>query len=156
MKPPFRSLLIATDLSPLGNCAVSIGYLLAGAGATVRLLHVVAPPDTGNPLYPDERPANAPTPAQIEASRAERKRRLLALVPADATSRRIQSEAVLAEGEDVAMEIETAARSLRPEVVVLSSHGRWGFSRLLHGESVSTRLLHEKDLDLVVVHTDRP
>jgi nucleotide-binding universal stress UspA family protein len=156
MKPPFRSLLVPTDLTSLGNHAAAVAYLLAANGSTVHLLHVVEPPKTGNPLYPDERPANAPTPAQIEASRDERRKRLRALVPAAAAGRDVHTEVLLAEGEDVAIEIESAARKLKTEVVVLSSHGRWGFSRLLHGESVATRLLHEKDLDIVVVHTDRP
>ena len=61
MKPPFRSILCPTDLSPLGNLAVSVGYLLAAKGGTVHLVHVDEPPRTGNPLYPDEKPKGAPT-----------------------------------------------------------------------------------------------
>jgi nucleotide-binding universal stress UspA family protein len=155
VNPPFRSVLCPTDLSPLGNLAAKVAYLLAARGAKVWLVHVDAPPATGNPLYPEDRPPGAPTPSQVEAERADRRARLLALVPADAAARGILTEAEVVEGEDPAMEIEGAARRRGAEVIVLSSHGRWGLSRLVHGEPVAMRLLHRSDLDVIVVHTDR-
>jgi nucleotide-binding universal stress UspA family protein len=156
VKPPFRSVLCATDLSPLGNLAASVGYLLAAPGATVHLVHVDEPPKTGNPLYPDEKPEGAPTPAQVEKSRKARRAKLEALVPADAASRRVTTKVEVVEGEDVALTIEAEARRRAVEVTVLSSHGRWGLARIAHGESVATRLLHRGDLDVIVVHTDKP
>ncbi len=155
MKAPYRSILCPTDLSPLGNLAVAIAYMVAAKGATVHLLHVDAPAKTGNPLYPDEKPKDAPTPAQVEAAKAQRQAGLQALVPADAAGR-VTTVVDLVEGEDVALAIEAEARKRKSEVIVLGSHGRWGLARLVHGESVALRLLHEKDLDVIVVHSDRP
>ena len=155
MKAPFRSILCPTDLTAVGNLAIPAAYLLAAKGGTVHLLHVDAPAK-GNPLYPDERPTGAPTPAQREAARTETRRRLAALVPADATARGVATELDFVEGEDVAMAIETAARARKTEVVVLGSYGSWGISRLVHGESVAIRLLHRADLDVIVVHSDKP
>jgi nucleotide-binding universal stress UspA family protein len=155
VKAPFRSILCPTDLTAVGNLAIPAAYLLAAKGGTVHLLHVDAPAK-GNPLYPDERPAGAPTPAQREAAKAETRRRLTALVPADATARGVATEIDFVEGEDVAMAIEGAARARRTEVVVLGSYGSWGISRLVHGESVAIRLLHRSNLDVIVVHSDKP
>jgi nucleotide-binding universal stress UspA family protein len=156
MKVPFRSILVPTDLSPLGNHAVSVAYALAGKGATVTLLHVDAPAKTGNPLYPDERPKDAPTPAQVDAARKARREKLQALVPPDAASRGVETRTELVDREEVELAIEEVARARKAEVTVLSSHGRWGLSRIVHGESVASRLLHRPDLDVIVVHTDKP
>ncbi len=155
MKAPFHSILCPTDLSPIGNLAVAAAYLLAAKGAVVHLLHVDAPPK-GNPLYPDETPGGRLSPAQAEARKAEIAAKLKAIVPADAAARGIETRIDLAEGEDVPIAIEAEAKARGAEVVVLASHGRWGLSRLVHGESVATRLLHRPNLDVVIVHTDRP
>lgn len=155
MKAPFRSILCPTDLSPVGNLAVPVAYLLAAKGGLVHLLHVDAPAK-GNPLYPDERPSDAPTSSQLEATRKAERAKLQALVPADAGARGVETKIDFAEGEDIPLVIEAAAKARGAEVIVLASHGRWGVSRILHGEPVSARLLHRKDLDVIVVHTDRP
>jgi nucleotide-binding universal stress UspA family protein len=156
MKPPFRTILCPTDLSPTGNHAVEVAYLLAANDAVVHLVHVDAPPKSGNPLYPDEKPSDAPTPAQIAAARKRNRERLEALVPAGARARGVRTEIDLVEGEDVPLAIEAEARNRKASVVVLGSHGRWGLARLVHGESVATRLLHRPHLDVIVVHTDAP
>jgi nucleotide-binding universal stress UspA family protein len=155
MKAPFRSILCPTDLSPVGNLAVPVAYLLAAKGGTVHLLHVDAPA-RGNPLYPEDRPKDEPTPAAREAAKVEVRRRMVALVPADSTARGVATEIDFAEGEDIALAIEGEARKRKIDAVVLASHGRWGVSRIVHGESVATRLLHEPDLDVIVVHSDKP
>jgi nucleotide-binding universal stress UspA family protein len=155
VKAPFRSILCPTDLSPVGNLAVPVAYLIAARGATVHLLHVDAPAK-GNPLYPDEMPKGAPTPAQREAAKAEVRRRLTALVPTDAVARGVATEIDFAEGEDIPLAVEGEMKKRRTEVVVLASHGRWGVSRIVHGESVASRLLHRPDVDVIVVHSDNP
>jgi nucleotide-binding universal stress UspA family protein len=156
VKPPFRSVFCPTDLSPVGNLAVPVAYLLAARGGVVHLARVDEPPDTGNPLYPEERPKGAPTPAEVEAAREALRGRLTALVPADAAARGVTTQVDLVEGEDVPLAIERAAKAKGADVVVLASHGRWGLSRVVHGDSVATRLLHRGDLDVIVVHSDRP
>jgi nucleotide-binding universal stress UspA family protein len=133
-----------------------VAYRLADAGATVHLLHVDEPPELGNPLYPEEAPKGAPTPEQLLQVAAGRRRELHALVPTDAAARGIKTDIALVEGLDVALSVEEEAKTRGAEVVVLSSHGRWGLARLAHGESVATRLLHRRDVDVIVVHTDRP
>ena len=156
MRVPFRSVLCPTDLTPLGNLAVGAAYRLAADGATVHLLHVDEPPKRGNPLYPEEAPKDAPSDAELARGREERLRALAALVPSDAASRQVRVEFDLVEAPDVALAVEQEAKGRSAEVIVLSSHGRWGLARALHGDSVATRLLHRRDLDVVVVHSDRP
>ena len=155
MKLPFETVLCATDLSPLGNLAVDVGYRLLADGGVLHLLYVDAPPKLGNPLYPDERPKGAPTEAELASHRADLRSRLHALIPAAAASRSVRTEIDLVEDEEVALTIEAEAKRRGAEVVVLSSHGRWGLSSLVHRESVAIRLLHRRALDVVVVHTDR-
>jgi nucleotide-binding universal stress UspA family protein len=134
--------------------AAPLAYRLVEDGGTGVLVKVDEPPNLGNPLYPDEAPKDAPTAQQVEGARSDRSARLRALVPSDAAARNVRTEIDLV--EDVAREIEEEARRRRVDAVVLSSHGRWGLARLAHGEPVATRLLHRKDLDVVVVHSDRP
>jgi nucleotide-binding universal stress UspA family protein len=156
MKLPFGSVLCATDLSSLGNLAADVAYRLVADGGTVHLLHVDAPPNVGNPLYPDERPKDAPSDAEIEAHRAELRRRLQDLVPTSAAGRGVRTEIDLVESDEVVGAIETEFRRRAADVIALASHGRWGLARLVHGESVAVRLLHRPDIDVIVVHTDRP
>jgi nucleotide-binding universal stress UspA family protein len=156
VKAPFRTVVCPTDLSALGNLAVPVAYQVAATGGVVHLLHVDGPPKTGNPLYPDEKPKGAPTPAQIEAARADVRKRLEALVPADAKARGVRTEIDLVESEDVPLAVEEQAKKRKADVIVLGSHGRWGVSRVLHGEPVAMRLLHRPDLDVLVVHSDKP
>jgi nucleotide-binding universal stress UspA family protein len=153
---PFRVLLCPTDLSPLGNLAVPVAYRLAGQGSVIHLVNIDAPAQSGNPLYPEDRPKGAPTPADVQAGKAADRQRLEALVPADARTRGITSQLDVIESHDVALGIEAEARKRGADVIVLGSHGRWGLSRLAHGESVALRLMHEKDLNVIVVHSDKP
>src|SRR5262245_14840175 len=99
VKPPFKTILCPTDLSPTGNLAVPVAYLLATKGSVVHLMHVDAPPKTGNPLYPDEKPKGAPTEEQVKAARAATKQKLEALVPADSATRGVTTQVDLVEGE---------------------------------------------------------
>jgi nucleotide-binding universal stress UspA family protein len=155
VKPPFQNVVCPTDLSPVGNLAVPVAYLLAGKGGTVHLLHVDAPPRTGNPLYPDEKPKGAPTPAQVAAAKKETRARLDALVPAEAKARGVETDLDLVEGEDVALAIQAEALKRKSDVVVLASHGSWGLSRVAQGTPVAMRLLHLRDLNVIVVHSDK-
>ncbi len=156
MKAPFRKILCPTDLSPIGNLAIPTAYLLAATGGTVILAHVEAPPDTGNPLYPDEKPKGAPTPQQIEAKKQSLRAQLTALVPADAKARGVTTQVEILTGEDVPLTLETAAKAAKADVIVLGTHGRVGLARIVHGESLANRLVHRSDLDVILVHSDRP
>jgi nucleotide-binding universal stress UspA family protein len=156
MKPPFRVLLCPTDLTPVGNLAIPVAYRLADKGSVVHLLNIDAPANLGNPLYPDERPKDAPTPAALAAGKAADRKRLEALVPADAKARGVTSEFDVIEADEVALAIEEQAKKRKADVIVLASHGRWGLARIVHGESIALRLLHRKDLNVIVVHSDKP
>jgi nucleotide-binding universal stress UspA family protein len=156
MRLPLRSVLCATDLSPLGNLAAEVALRLMGDGGTLHLIHVDAPPKLGNPLYPDDRPRNATTPAEVEAHRTDLRTRLQALAAATVGERAVRTVIDVVESSEIALAIEGEAKRRDAEAVVLSSHGRWGLSRFVHGESVAIRLLHRPDIDVVVVHTDRP
>ena len=156
MKAPFRTILCPTDLTPVGNLAIPTAYLLAAKGGTVHLVHVDPAPKTGNPLYPDEKPKGAPTPAQIEAGKQALRAKLSALVPADAAARGVATQIDLLTGEDVPLAIEAAAKAMKAESIVLGTYGRVGIARLVQGESIANRLVHRSDLDVILVHSDKP
>ena len=156
MKAPFRTILCPTDLSPTGNLAIPTAYLLAAKGGKVHLVHVQAEPDTGNPLYPEDRPKGAPTAAQLEAERKDLRARLTALIPADAAARGVSTQVDLVEGDDVPLAIEAAAKKMKAEAIVLGTYGHVGLARLLHGEPMANRLVHRSDLDVILVHSDNP
>ena len=156
MKAPFRTILCPTDLTPVGNLAIATAYLLAAKGATVHLVHVDPAPKTGNPLYPDEKPKDAPTAAHIEATRQDLNARLTALIPADAAARRRRDVDRPPRRRRRPARLEAAAKAKKADVIVLGTYGRVGLARLAHGESIANRLVHRSDLDVILVHSDHP
>lgn len=156
MKAPFRTILCPTDLTPVGNLAIPTAYLLTVRGGTVHLVHVDPAPNTGNPLYPDEKPRGAPTPTQVEASRQAVRAKLEALIPADAAARGITTKVDLVTGGDIPLAIEASAKAMKAEAIVLGTEGRVGLARIVRGESLANRLVHRSDLDVIVVHSDKP
>jgi len=144
--PLLRSILVATDLSDLGNSAVPHAYALARrAGTRVELCHVhersLAVPAYG---LPDDRQA---IPAE---RRRELERRLAALVPRQADDLGIVSHVTVIDGGAPAEQILMAARRLGADAIVVSSHGRGGVSRALLG-SVAEAVIRGSDRPVYVV-----
>lgn len=153
MKVPVDRVLCPTDASATGNLAVPLAYHLAANGGTVYLLHVCEPPRFGNPLYEQYVHGYVPTEEEQQAGLERVKRELHKLPPKSALERGVQTEYLLVEGINVGNVIESEARRLDVDVVVLGTHGRTGLSRLLMG-SVATDVVNKQDLPVILVHQD--
>jgi nucleotide-binding universal stress UspA family protein len=144
--PVIRSVLVATDLSPLANAAVPQAYaLLRGAGGVVEICHVHegALP---SPVY-----AYAPAPGALsDQDRKELELRLHGLVPTRAAELGISTHVTVIDGGSAAQQIVQAARRMGADVIVVSSHGRSGLGRTVMG-SVSEAVMRQSERPVHVV-----
>jgi nucleotide-binding universal stress UspA family protein len=139
--PVVRSVLVATDLSALGNAAIPQAYaLLRGSGGVVELCHVHEGP-LPSPIY-----AYASSSTMTAQRRQDLEQQLRGLVPAQAAGLGITTHVTVIDGGTPADQIVQAARRLGADVIVLSSHGRSGLGRTVLG-SVA---------EAVVRHSERP
>ena len=115
---PVRTVLVPTDLSPLGNAAVAEAYgLLLRGGGEIVLFHVAEPGPFG--LDPDRR-------IEIETS-------LLALVPSGMDAHAIRTRTSVVADRSPGDAIAKAVNRLGADLVVMSSHGRSGLGRAVRG-----------------------
>jgi nucleotide-binding universal stress UspA family protein len=148
--PLLRTVLCATDFSPLGNAAIPYAYaLLRGSGGTVELVHV----------HERQAPAPATLPYAVAApmsagTRAEQEARLRALVPAEAEKLGITTHVTVVDGGTAAAATLQAAHRLGADAVVLASHGRSGVTRAL-AASVAEEVLRHADLPVFIVRPPR-
>jgi nucleotide-binding universal stress UspA family protein len=148
--PSRRTILCPTDLSPVGDPAAEVAYALAGAGGIVHLLHVRSPatvmsPLDGTPLLTLPRDSASETAAD---KHAETHLRGLATRPEAKDAR---TEVHVVEDTGVAGRILAEAKRLKADAVVLGTHGRTGFGRLVLG-SVAAEVLKAKAVRVVLVH----
>ena len=78
-------------------------------GGTIRLLHVLPPRQTPNPLIGGRTQGRLQTKADHERARRDVERKLQALVPTDAAARFLQAEFEVVEAENTADAIHHAA-----------------------------------------------
>lgn len=137
MAPSHATVLVTTDLSPLGDAALAHAARLARAyGARLVILSVVETPAPANPLYAHYYPT--PTPAKVAKARTK----LLHELEQRAASLRspeVEVECVAVDG-DPAAEILRAAKDRKVKALVISTHGRTGLKHFLLG-SVAERVL---------------
>lgn len=150
---PCRSILCPTDLSETGNLAIPVAYQLAAPGGRVHLMHVCEPPFLGNPLYGPFVQGYAPTSEETAEGESRVLRKLHNLKPEETPAKEVHTEFHLVHGVNVAKTIETEAARLHADVVVLGTHGRTGFGRVLMG-SVATDVVKKKGLAVILVHQD--
>jgi nucleotide-binding universal stress UspA family protein len=130
---PVRTLLVPTDLSPLGNAAIGHACrLLAAGGGTLIVCHA-----TGG---------KGPMTAQ---ERDELRKKMLELVPAEAGRMGILVRTFVQETAPPEAIIQ-AARRMGCEGIVLSSHGRSGLSGALLA-SVAETVVRESPVPVTVV-----
>jgi universal stress protein A len=142
---PFKKILVATDFSHHAAAALRLASELAKAGdCPLCLVHVqelvlYSLPD-GMPAY------DAVTLARVREDAAKR----LSVLQGEALKAGVrQVETKLLEGQPF-HEIPRAAADWNAELIVVGTHGRRGFSRLLLG-SVAERVLREAKCPVVVV-----
>jgi nucleotide-binding universal stress UspA family protein len=149
--PPVRTILAATDFSPVGNAAVAEAFALAGRGGKVYLVHVL---DAAGP-HPALEPHDIFTvsPAQASAQQAALAQ-LRALVPPRASQGEDGSEAMVLEARDTARAITQAAERLGADLLCIGTHGRSGVPRAVLG-SVAQGVLAHTQRPTVVVRAPR-
>jgi len=147
--PRLRNVLVATDLSPLGDAAVAHACALAGPGGSVTICHVherVLP----GPQWAYDDPRDALTPAQ----RTDLEARLRALVPAEASRRGTVTRVLLVDGGTAARTLNQEANRLGVDAICVASHGRSGLGRALLG-SVAEELVRTAERPVLVVRSPR-
>lgn len=146
MPKPAPTILVTTDLSPLGDAAVPLAFRLAKAeGARVALLSVVERPPTPSPLYAHYYPV--PDRAQVDRAREELRAKLLERVPKNLAA--VPHDVLVADG-DPSGEIARVAAELAPTLLVIATHGRTGVKHFLLG-SVAERVLKATTCPVLLV-----
>jgi nucleotide-binding universal stress UspA family protein len=144
-----KSILVTTDLSPESKKAFPLAKTLAAKfGASITLLAVVEDPSQAAFAYAMEFPVY-PDPAIHQ--------QVITKVQADLETIKAQDfpqttcEAVVSQSVgNIAAEICEVAKTRAVDMVILSSHGRSGLSRLLIG-SVAERVIREAACPVLVV-----
>lgn len=143
--PLVRSVLVATDLSDVGNAAVPHAYsLVRRPTGQVELCHVHERPLASPAFVMPDRPSLPPQ------DRRELELQLAGLIPAQAAELGITSHATVIEGGSAAEQILAAARRLGVDAIVVASHGRGGISRALMG-SVAEAVVRGSERPVYVV-----
>lgn len=142
-----RTILIPTDFSECGNYALSYASSLARTfGASIICLHVIEPivPTVGYSGMTDALPI-ADISDQLENS-AERELPKLAECE---ECEGLNVEELIVHGE-AASEIVRVAQDRQVDLIVVSSHGRTGWGRILFGSTAEAVVRHASCPVLVV------
>jgi nucleotide-binding universal stress UspA family protein len=124
-----RSVLFATDFSKASGRAFGAALALTRAtGAKLTILSVIAPV---MPIVPEVY-LDAATTDRLEREAKEWSARQLRKLVASAKRAKIRAGVLLRRGDPVA-EILRTIKSVRADVVVMGTHGRRGFSKLVLG-----------------------
>lgn len=147
MDLPFKTLLVSTDFSPLGNAALPLAFRLAkDHGARLTLATVLEVPPSPNPMYAHYYPI--PTPEQKDKARTDAHAALKALASGPMAAG-VAWDAVVLEGEPAA-ELADWATKHTVSALVIASHGRTGLKKLILG-SVAERVLRQTTCPIVLV-----
>jgi nucleotide-binding universal stress UspA family protein len=149
--PALATVLAPTDLTEPSNEGVRYAYALAPPGGSVVLLHAIETGALPNPLYAHY--ARRPAPEERAARSRAAEAALLALVPAEAEARGVETRVEVVEGAP-AEAIRAAAERIGADVVCLATRGRSGLSRLLGG-SVVQEVAASSARPLLLVRTRR-
>ena len=141
--PKLQRVLVATDLSDLGNKAVSYGSAVLQRGGTLKLIHVIEPAGVS------AKTKNKPRPAKGNPKLSSQ---LHALVPADARER-FDIEEEIIENADAAEAIAQEAERFRADAICLGSHGRTGLAKTFLG-SVAQGVMSQTKRPVLIVRGD--
>lgn len=130
--PSIRSVLVPVDLSDPGEGVLLYAYAVVDPGGTVHLLHVM-----------DGREGK---------SRAELAARLEALIPEEASRRKITSRVEVVEARRISEGICAAAHRLGVDMVCMSVRRRSGLSRFLAG-SIPEEVIEGSGRPVLVLQT---
>ncbi len=139
-----KKILCPVAFDPNSIAALRFGWSLAREyGASMSLLHVVRVP-----FEPSEVPAEPSSPEWERDARAK-----LELVAAKNLGAKVEFKVVARRG-DPASAILEVEKELRPDLIVMATHGRTGFSHLVLG-SVAERTVRESTVPVLTVREHR-
>jgi len=147
----FKTLLIATDGSDLGDKALAAGLALARThGATVTILTATDPVSTGIGAGGFGTIDAGPIVARLEESYAAEAAKLLAAARQKAEAEGVAAETLHLPRHRPADGIVETADKLGADLIVMGSHGRRGLNRLLLGSQASEVLARARVPVLIV------
>jgi nucleotide-binding universal stress UspA family protein len=143
MRPGTYNILVGIDFSDSSAGAMYHALALAERlGATLHLVHVT--PAQSHLAVPTDIGLNMPNEFEEVREARERLERLRAMI-----GDKVPVDIHMRMGDAVRALIEVI-RELRPDMVVLGSHGRGAVMRILLG-SVSTQIIHQSPVPVLVV-----
>jgi len=138
----FKQILIATDGSPVATRAARAGIALASRlGARITAYSAV---EALPVLAFDGYALDAKTIAFFEEQARQAGRKRVAPIAKMARAARVSCASVVTEGHPIYQAILKAAKRRRCDVIIMGSHGRRGFSRLILGSVTQQVLAHTK------------
>jgi len=128
-----RNVLFASDFSKASRRAFATALKSAkDTGATLTIVHVLTP---FVPIGPDQY-ISTDTWQQVEESTRDWATRHLKALAARAKTAGVRAKVLLVEGQ-AAKEVIRAARKVHADQIVIGTHGRTGFAKLLLGSIAS-------------------
>ncbi|HEX9721534.1 MAG TPA: universal stress protein [Ramlibacter sp.] len=137
----YQKLLVATDGSTLSKKAVRSAVELAGAvGAELVALYVV-------PRYPVSYFEGGITVSTQDIARTEKQwadegQAVVDAVQQAAQAKGVKAKGIIAKSDLVAESIMATAKKQKCDLIVMASHGRKGFKRILLGSETQHVLTH--------------
>ena len=146
MNFPFKSILCPVGFDDQEGTALDAARQLAGGVATIYLLHVVpAPPAIGEPH-------DAKTVEEEKPSEAQAIKMLKELAARHLPGLKCETLTETAFLADTSKAVLTAAREIKPDLIVMPTHGRSGFTRLILG-SVAQDVVQEAACPVLTIRT---
>ena len=144
----FKHILIPTDGSPVSAKAVRAGIAFAKqSGAKVTGYHAVEPVPTH--LYGEGYVADKAMIAEFERRRRDAAKKRIAAIAREAAKAGVRFEPLVEIARTPYEGIVAAARKRKCDLILMSSHGHRGFSRLLLG-SVADKVIQLSKVPVLV------
>lgn len=138
----FKHIFIATDGSPVANKAARAGIALASRlGAKVTAYGAV---EALQAVAVEGYAMDAKTIGIFEKQAREAGRKRVETIARMAKTARVPCASVVTMGSPLYLAIIDAAKKQRCDVIVMGSHGRRGFSKLILGSVTQQVLAHTK------------
>jgi len=135
--------MVATDGSPLSQKAVDSALELAAAfEAQVTAVSVVQA--YSYDYFEGAYPLSKEDVKTVESYWVEKAQKLLDTATFSAAAKGVPIKTQVLRANDVADALVTAAHAMDADLIVMASHGRRGFDRLLHGSETQEVLNHCK------------